>query len=200
MKKKLCALLALLLAFSACFGVSALAEESEDEQRHIIDEAGILTEEQIRGLEDMAARYSEAAQIGIYVITEYDYTQNCPGWVTDAAFLWYEGYSLGYGPDRDGIILFLSMKERDYALICCGDRASSCLGDEELDQIEAAFLDKFRDDDWEGGMADYIHKTAEVLEVTEDVAAVGANPTVEPAMTGMAVFPLLILLALMFLF
>ena len=199
MKKKLCVLLALVLAFSLCPGAPALAEEPEGDQRHIIDEAGILTEEQIRALEDMAARYSEAAQVGIYVITEYDYTQNCPGWVTDAAFLCYEGYWLGYGPGRDGILLYLSMKDRDYALIYYGDRASGCFDDEKLDQIEDAFLDNFRENDWEGGMADYIHETAEVLQATGDVAAVGADPTVEPAMTGMAVFPLLILLALMFL-
>ena len=193
MKKKLCVLLALVLAFSLCPGAPALAEEPEGDQRHIIDEAGILTEEQIRALEDMAARYSEAAQVGIYVITEYDYTQNCPGWVTDAAFLCYEGYWLGYGPGRDGILLYLSMKDRDY------DRASGCFDDEKLDQIEDAFLDNFRDNDWEGGMADYIHETAEVLQATGDETPDGNQAIAEPNVMGLALLPLL-LVFLLFLF
>ena len=95
--------------------ISSLASEV-----HVYDEAGILTDEEWRRIETEAASVSEKYGYGIYVIAVEDYTDySTSDEVFTAATELYHGMELG-GVDREGILLLLSMYDRDYATFFYG--------------------------------------------------------------------------------
>lgn len=233
MKKKLCALLILLLVFSLSFGTLALAEwteaseeaaaqeseetagaapvlsaedEAEEEaalglaakpdmeaeaeekagepeeteaageaekplqesSRYVTDEAGILSEAELERLEQTAAKLSEELQVGIYIITVQDYRAYNTYSVVRCTEQLYEKRGLGIGPDKDGILLLLSMNDRDYSLTTFGYFADYVFGDHNKTLVEKEFLDNFRNNDWGGGFEDYLSQSGDLLATALD--------------------------------
>lgn len=122
---------------------------------YVLDQYGLLTESQRSTLEDRAKEIALAHDSLVYIITVADHTQYAPD-VYEAArgiFLYYE---LGYGYTKDGVLLLLSMNERDYALIGHGQMGEKICGYESSWIIEDAFLDNFKKNDWYGGFQDYL--------------------------------------------
>ncbi len=80
------------------------------------------------------------------------------------------------GPDRDGLILLLSMAERDFALFVYGDQAEYAFnGDGQL-ALEEQFLPWFQQNDWYGGFLAYAETCQEFLAL----AAAGEPVRVSP--------------------
>ena len=163
MKKRICTALILLLVFSLCFGGSALAEGTEPGLDHITDAAGILSAEQLSKLESLAAQYSEQGQVELYIVTMEDYSEYPGDDVVDCAGQLYEYFSLGSGADRSGVLLLLSMKELDYALIVRGSYGSYCFGEDNMGLAETAFLNGCGGGNWAGGMEDYLNQCGDIL-------------------------------------
>ena len=121
MKRRISTLLAtMLLAIFLC--VPALAAGFDEAQLNFVtDEAGILSDQEWRSLETRAEEISLKYQCGVYIIvvddfTDYVYDET----VYEAAKTFYQEYSLGYGEEKSGELLLLSMEERDYTLIAYG--------------------------------------------------------------------------------
>ena len=108
---------------------------------------------------DAAAKYG----CGIYAVILEDFTAY-DSTAYEAAKDIYREQNLGVGENRNGILLMLSMSERDYALVCYGDIANSVFTDKVQDKICDAFLDNFAEDDWKNGMIDYVASCAHALE------------------------------------
>ena len=138
MKKKfaLCLLLALLL----CLCLVPAASAAED-IGHVQDTAGILSSDEVRALEERAETLSESCRCAVYIVTVPDYRELNGGDVGACAEGIYSYYDLGYGSGRDGMLLLLSMADRDYALTSYGYYADYCFGDHNKDLVEEAFLD-----------------------------------------------------------
>lgn len=175
MKKRLISLLLLGLLLAAVLAPAALAESAEAPQDfpYVLDNAGLLTDSQRQALEAKAADYSAAHQCKLYIVTVEDHSVYNPDVVkaTQGIFTYYK---LGYGEGQDGVILLLSMKERDYDLEGHGDKGETICGYESSWIIEDAFLDNFRSNDWYGGFSDYLDACdAQLtkLENGEDVTA-----------------------------
>lgn len=135
---------------------------------NISDVAGLLTESEWETLERQAREMTETYGFGVYAIAVDDYEAFVYGDVNDAAEMLYEEYSLGEGEDRDGILLLLSLYDRDYSLIVNGDfgeYAFTGYGREEMDDF---FLDDFGDDDWYGGFSDYLEWCGNYLETANN--------------------------------
>lgn len=151
MKRKLfCLLLALSLVFALAVSTSA-AEYSQT-----YDQAGLLSDSQARELNAQAAAISQKYGVGVYIATVEDYQEINRDGVYEAAYTFYHDNSLGEGADRDGILLLLSMKERDFATFCYGKQGEYAFSDYALQKMEDEFLDDFREDDWYGGFSDYL--------------------------------------------
>ncbi len=165
MKKRLCALLILCVLFCLLGSVAASAESTG--LGYVTDQAGILTEEQKQSLEDRARTLSERYGVSLYVVTLRDYREYNSYSVVKCAEELYTYYDLGSGPDRDGMLLLLSMSERDYSLTSYGYYADFCFGDPNKDLVESAFLDDFRNNDWMGGFEDYLKQSEDVLATAE---------------------------------
>ena len=180
MKKSFSLLLILLLL--VLLPTAALAESTgETVFPYVLDNAGILTESQRSSLETRAAELSEEHGCKLYIVTVKDHSEFNPD-VYEAAKGIYNFYDLGYGEGKDGVLLLLSMNERDFALIGHGDKGETICGHESRWIIEDDFLDNFQGNDWDGGFSDYLEvcgRQLTKLESGEDITE-GADIIVGP--------------------
>lgn len=158
MKRLFCFLTALLLLASLVLPAAA----AETPETCIYDLAGLLTKEECRTLEQQAQEISRAQQCAVYFLTVEDYRDYAGGSIFDAGMRIYQANDLGMGSDRDGVLLLLSMDDRDYCLLAHGF-GDTALTDYGKDSVSEAFLDNFADNDWYGGCGDYLSRTEELL-------------------------------------
>lgn len=158
-KKRLFCLLAVL---GVCLSliVPSLAEERFV---YVYDEAGLLTVPERDALESQAADFSGEYDFAVYVVTVSDYRDYGGGTVDAVAASIFEKNDFGLGAEGSGVLLLLSMEERDYALFFHG-YGNSAFTERDKDRLEEAFLDDFRRDDWYGGFSDFVSSCGGMLE------------------------------------
>lgn len=137
---------------------------SEAQLDNITDATGCLTDEQWQALELQAREISGQYNVGVYAIAVDDYLDYTDGTIYDAADALYHGYTLGLGEDRDGILLLLSMEDRDYILIAYGDNAKYAFSEGGRAYLTEFFLDDFGNDSWYEGFRDYLSWSGNYLE------------------------------------
>ena len=149
----------LLLLTGMCF-----AENQESLPYYVSDTAGLMTSEEWRKLESTAENISEQYGCGVYIVTLQDYRDYGSYnnfWDFSEAF--YTRYNMGLGEARNGILLIMSMAERDYSLLAYGRDAHYAFTDYGKNVLENRFLDNFMRSDWAGGFADYLNGCEELL-------------------------------------
>lgn len=165
MKKFLSSVLAVLLLI-VCLSIPAFADA---QLSYVTDDAGILYDSDISALEERAAAVSEQYGCGVYIVTVEDFTDYSDAYyVDDFGEELFSSYDLGLGDGNCGILLILSMAERDYGLVAHGDFANTAFTDYGKDALAEYFLDDFRNDDWYQGFADYIDGCAEFMRRAAD--------------------------------
>ena len=165
MKKFLSSVLAVLLLI-VCLSIPAFADA---QLSYVTDDAGILYDSDISALEERAAAVSEQYGCGVYIVTVEDFTDYSDAYyVDDFGEALFSSYDLGLGDGSCGILLILSMAERDYGLVAHGDFANTAFTDYGKDALAEYFLDDFRNDDWYQGFADYIDGCAEFMRRAAD--------------------------------
>ena len=154
MKKRIrCLLLVLLFCLVLCVGAAA-AEQTGAQLSYVTDAAGLLSENENMLLEKMAESVSQKYGVGVYIVTVEDYRD-----------FHSEGvYKAGEGPNRDGIMLLLSMDDRDWAMFCYGSRCEYAFNSYGQEKLEKVFLDNFGENDWYGGFEDYVKECSVYLE------------------------------------
>ena len=130
---------------------------------YVYDEAGLLEAEELVNLDAKAAAVSEKYGYGIYMITVSDYQKYSTSDVFTAATEMYHGLGLGEGADREGILLMLSMEDRDYATFFYGKNVEYAFDEYGQIQLEEQFLDDFADNQWYDGFDDYVSVCDEYL-------------------------------------
>lgn len=166
MKKRILSLL-LAVCFVCLLSIGAFAADTEPQLPCITDEAGLLTDAQYLRLVQMAQSAAGQFGVGVYIVTLDDYRDANSAGVYEAAYTIYHDYTMGVGQQHEGIMLLLSMAERDYAIFCYGKDAEYAFNDYGLEQLETVFLDNFAENDWNGGFEDYIRECASYLEQAE---------------------------------
>ena len=150
-------LISLLLALPVCAAGSQAA--------YVTDDAELLTTEQRQELERAAKTVSETYDFGVYLITVDDFTAFTDSSdVFDGATALYKKYDLGIGDERRGVLLLLSMAERDYSIVTFSDYGNTVFDATTRESIAEDFLDDFGFDDWYDGFEDYISDCEETLE------------------------------------
>ena len=160
MKKKILALAAAFLALFACMLPIRAAST------YVVDQAGILNSSEQAMLEKQAADLSEQYQCGVYIVTVSDFTQLADyADIRSFAEAYYKQNGLGMGSQQSGILLVLSMAERDYSLIAYGN-GNNVLTDYGREQmLDNDILPKLSDDDYYGGFSAYLKTTSEYLQL-----------------------------------
>ena len=166
MKKKILALFLTLMILTLVFSVHASAEApGATLPYYVSDVAGILTEQQRTLLESQAQKISAKYDCGIYIVTLDDYREyDADSDVFSFAQDFYRSYQLGIGESKTGVLLLLSMADRDYSLVTYGGNAHYAFTDYGQQVLASEFLDDFRSNDWYGGFSDYLNCCDELLD------------------------------------
>lgn len=163
--KKLISFLAVLALLTA-LSVPALA--AEPELGYVTDAASLLSDQEWAALESKAESVSARYECAVYIITVDDFTDYVnTNDIYEAAKAIYKEYSLGWGEEKSGVLLFLSMAERDYTLIAYG-YGNTAFTDYGKDRLADRFLDNFGDNDWYGGFEDYLNMCETMLQSARD--------------------------------
>ena len=162
-KRLLCLLLTLITVLALCASVSG-ERTSCPELDHVTDAAGLLTESEREQLEKMAEQVTQKYRVGVYIVTVGDYRDYNQDGVYKATYTIYHDYTMGEGPNRDGIMLLLSMDDRDWAMFCYGSRCEYAFNSYGQQKLEKVFLDNFGENDWYGGFEDYVKECRVYLE------------------------------------
>ena len=122
---------------------------------YIADHADLLTEEEEASLSLMMAEAASELDCGVYLATveSYLFYDTTPQKAAEALYI--EQTMLGNVP-QDGILLMLSMIERDYSLITYGEYAEAVFSDDVMWDMEDRFLRYFGQNDWYYGFSYYI--------------------------------------------
>ena len=176
MKKRILTYLLALLAVLTML-VPTWAEQTEDDL-FIYDTVGLLDEDEWLELEMMADEISWRYNCGVYIVTVDDY-EDYNSDIHYAAVAIYDGNDFGIGENREGIMLMLSMYDRDYDLfVRDGGTAEYAVNKYGRHQMTEVFLDNFADNDWKGGFEDYLSACDEYLdraEAADEGAAYGTG-------------------------
>ena len=162
MKKRL-ASLALLLILCLLLALPALADSAR-ELPLVCDASGILTEEQAEELNTRAEAYSRQYSCDIIVVVVDDTDFYDVETFTEGV---YNKYNFGWGPERSGVILLLSMEERDYDLAAYGF-GNTAFTDFGKDQLMKEVKPYLRKNDWYGGFSKYLDLCADYLRRARD--------------------------------
>lgn len=164
MKKRIrCLLLVLMFCLVLCVGAAA-AEQTGAQLSYVTDAAGLLSENENMPLEKMAENVSKKYGVGVYIVTVEDYRDFHSEGVYKATYTIYHECTMGEGPNRDGIMLLLSMDDRDWAMFCYGSRCEYAFNSYGQQKLEKVFLDNFGENDWYGGFEDYVKECSVYLE------------------------------------
>ena len=149
MRKITVSVLALLLILALAVPVFA-AEAS-----FVHDQADILTNQEETLLSAYVQEVAREYRCGIYIVILDDYTDYA--WDPfEAAYTIYHSNNLGAGSSRDGVLLLLSMRQRDYAFFVYGENAEYALNDYAQIQLEEAMLDDLAVNRWYDGLEDFV--------------------------------------------
>jgi len=139
---------------------------TEEQAIYIYDEAGLFTREQYQNLQEQAMSVSNYSQCGVYFVAVNDYTDySSYSDILSAAEELYLANGFGIGEEQNGILLILSMIERDYALVAYGDFGNMAFTDYGKDVMSENFLDDFADNHWYGGVLDYLLDCEHMLDM-----------------------------------
>lgn len=155
MKKIIIFLLcSLTLAFAVCTPVLGGSQPP----LYVVDDADILNDDEETALQARLDDLSERAECHVVILT-VDSIGSTDPWEYAKSYFRMNGY--GWGEDDSGILLLLSMEERDWAVYTYG-KAWDKFDDGALDTLEAEMLPFFGENNYFAGFNAY----ADVVEDT----------------------------------
>ena len=143
------------------------SEPDSVRMQYVFDISDLLTYEEWAELEARAADISKRQHCGVYFALVDDFTDYGDGSVYEVTYQLYHGSELGMGSGRDGIIVLLSMAERNYAMFVYGEYAEYAFHAYGREMLAARFLGNFGDNDWYGGISNYLSGCEEFLAKAE---------------------------------
>lgn len=158
MKRLISIAVAVLLLALLAIPVSA----AQTPEYCVYDNAGLLSDIEYQTLEDYAREVSQQRQCAVYFVTVDDFRDYGEGDIFNVARQIFLANDFGMGEGKDGVMLILSMADRDYSLIAHGF-GETALTDDGREYICEHFLDDFADDDWYHGVFDYLTYTDDLL-------------------------------------
>ena len=141
MKKILAILFAIILCVGAlCFAVSA----EDNAPARVVDEADLLSTEEEGTLKSRLDELSEKYEMDIVVLAVESVGDKTPEEYADDYYD-YNGY--GYGSNYDGLLLLVSMEERDWYISTCGE-AINAFTDSNIETIGSLIADDLGDENY----------------------------------------------------
>lgn len=116
--KKMIESIVLVLALCVCMAVPAMAENGfVSEYARVLDMADLLSDGEEEALTTTLDNLSVRRNMDVIVVTTNDLEGKT---VRDYADDVYDTAKFGYGSNRDGVLLLISMADRDWYISTCG--------------------------------------------------------------------------------
>ena len=148
MKKKLFStILVVMLALSMALSVSAAPKT------FVLDDAGLLTQQEAAELSGTLSRLSDTYDAQIVVVTIPSAEGNDPDSIVE---YFYDNMGIGYGENYDGVLLLVCMDPREYRILSNGYCAAA-INTGAIDDIGNAIVSDLSDGNYAeafGGFAD----------------------------------------------
>ena len=148
MKKKLFStILVVMLALSMALSVSAAPKT------FVLDDAGLLTQQEAAELSGTLSRLSDTYDAQIVVVTIPSAEGNDPDSIVE---YFYDNMGIGYGENYDGVLLLVCMDPREYRILSNGYCAAA-INTGAIDDIGNAIVSDLTDGNYAeafGGFAD----------------------------------------------
>lgn len=178
----ICLLTLLLLVSTAAMAVSARGDD-DAKLSYVTDIYGLLSQSEAAALEERASALSENYGCSLYILVVKDYTE-----YADSTFAFttdvFDTYKLGWGSEKTGVLLMLSMADRDYELHFHGSLTDAAFTEYGRDKMEERFLQYFRENDFAGGFQEYLTTCGEYLQAERD-----GNPVDKKTSPLVAIIP-----------
>lgn len=139
-----------LLALLLCVAMAVPAFAASDMPR-LADNAGLLTDSEQSRLLNKLDEISDRQQVDVVVVTTDSLKGKTPAAYADD-FYDYNGY--GYGADCDGVLLLVSIEDRDWHISTCG-YGMTAVTDDGVDYISEQFLSDLSDGNYAEAFATY---------------------------------------------
>lgn len=151
-------------------GTETQAQELTDaDMNYIFDLCDKLSFDEWAELEAQAADISQRHGCGVYAAFVDDFTAYGGGNdVYKTTYQLYHANELGMGEKRDGIIILLSMADRDYAMFVYGENAENAFNEYGQEQLEESFLSDFGSNEWYSGVSHYLDTCDEYLTLADE--------------------------------
>lgn len=167
--KRLIPVLLVLVLIFALLPLTAMAAGKGDSNAklpYVTDTYGLLTDSERASLERQAAEASAKHGCSFYVLVVRNYRDYASDTFrfAQAAF---EEYNLGWGSEKNGVMLMLSMEERDYELLFHPESNDDVFTEYGRDKMEERFLRYFRNNDFAGGFREYLNCCDEYYDAYE---------------------------------
>ena len=142
MKRKL---LLTLLAFVLCLSLAVSAYAASG--ANVYDEADLLSSQEEMQLAEKLSAAGEKFEVQIVVMTVSSTGGNMDAYIEEK----YDSMNMGYGENRDGVLLLVSMNDREYRILSNG-YAGAAIGPSQINAIgdtivshlsEGAYADAF---------------------------------------------------------
>jgi len=132
----------------------------------VTDITGTLTDRQMEMLTEQADRITELyrCDVAIVIIDEMDYND-------DAYYVArqiYEQYNFGYGTDRSGVLFFLSITDRAYAMVAYGFGNTAFTDHGKDVMLDDYILPQLRDNNYFMALSVYLNKAEEFLQMARN--------------------------------
>ncbi len=117
------------------------------EQKKVVDDENILSDEQEAKLEEKLDELSQRTGHDIVVITVKDFSGSYNGNLVDHADAVFKEKGYGQGDSRSGILLLVSDNMHEYAMSVNGD-AREVFSEGDLESLENAFFDYLHEEQY----------------------------------------------------
>lgn len=163
--KKIRGLMLALLLLLGCFSTVAYAENSD----RVVDNADLLTDAEEASLEEQYTQIAEKYQYDIAVVTTN--TLNGKS-AQDYADDYYYDNGYGYGESRDGLMLLVSMEDRDWHITTRG-KGEENFSSRDIDDISEAFLSDLSAGNYYDAFRIFGEESGAVITAVEEPMSVG---------------------------
>lgn len=149
MKKKIVCLVLVLIAVLLPSGI-IMAEAAHDAR--LVDEAGLLSEDERETILDKLDSVSGKLKFEIVIVTVNSTGGSTP---KDFADDYYDYHNYGYNEDGDGILLLISMEDRDYYISTVG-YGITAFTDAGIEYISDRFQTDLSDGNYAGAFDTFV--------------------------------------------
>jgi len=157
-------IITLLLVVSLSLG-SAIVVSAADIDL-VTDITDTLTPQQVQQLNERAERITQqySCDVAIVIIDRMTDNTGAFSWAIDI----YQEFDFGYGPEKSGLLLFLSMAERDYYLISFGFGSTAFTDHGKKVMLDNHILPLLGDNKFYDAFSVYLNKAEEFLKLARD--------------------------------